>query len=376
MRNYTRFRVKYAYMDIYEQIGGIEKEIRETPYHKGTERHIGILKARLAKLKNEIIEKATTVHGGGGGRGFGLKQTGDATCVLVGLPSVGKSTLLNTLSAANSRVAPYAFTTLTVIPGMMDYKGAKIQILDVPGLISGAASGKGKGKSVLAVARNSDLVIFVIEANHYEQLKILEQELYESGVRLNQEPPQASWVKMDRGAIKLILGVPYLTISKAQIEEIAKEFRIGNAEITISENLNIDQLIDVFIGNRVYLPSITVVNKVDILPIKDIDEIRERGWIPISADQKIGLEELREKIWEKLEFIRIYLKPKEGTADKEKPMIVKRGQTVRDVHEKIAHEVGEEVKEGRIWGKSVKYNGQIVGLDHKLDDEDTLMLIS
>jgi small GTP-binding protein len=363
-------------MDIYEQISNIEKEIRETPYHKGTERHIGILKARSAKLKNEIIDKETKSHGSGGSGGFGLKQTGDATCVLVGFPSVGKSTLLNTLSAANSKVAPYAFTTLTVIPGMMDYKGAKIQILDVPGLISGAASGKGKGKSVLAVARNSDLVIFMIEANHYEQLKILEQELYESGVRLNQKPPQASWVKMDRGAIKLILGVPFLTISKAQIEEIAKEFRIGNAEITISEDLNIDQLIDVFIGNRAYLPSLTVVNKVDTLPIEEIQSIRERGWIPISADQKIGLDDLREKIWEKLEFIRIYLKPKEGSEDREKPMILKKGQTVRNVHERISHEVGEIVKEGRIWGKSVKYNGQIVGLGHELADEDTLMLIS
>eukprot|EP00976_Prorocentrum_cordatum_P041359 839119-Prorocentrum_minimum.AAC.2 len=67
---------------------------------------------------------------------------------LIGFPSVGKSTLLSTLTKTESEAAAYEFTTLTCIPGVIHYKDSKIQLLDLPGIIEGASEGKGRGRQV------------------------------------------------------------------------------------------------------------------------------------------------------------------------------------------------------------------------------------
>jgi ribosome-interacting GTPase 1 len=133
-----------------------------TQKNKATEKHVGILKAKLAKLKNEQL--APKGGGGGPGEGFDVSKSGDARVGLVGFPSVGKSTLLNKLTGTFSEVAAYEFTTLTCIPGNVHYKGAKIQLLDLPGIIEGAKDGKGRGRQVISVAKTCNLICIVLDA--------------------------------------------------------------------------------------------------------------------------------------------------------------------------------------------------------------------
>ena len=55
------------------------------------------------------------------------------------------------------------FTTTTVVPGALEHRGARIQILDIPGLIAGAAMGKGRGKEVISVVRGADLIVLLVD---------------------------------------------------------------------------------------------------------------------------------------------------------------------------------------------------------------------
>src|SRR5512135_623319 len=135
-------------MTIEEEIRAIQEEMDKTQKNKATEHHLGRLKAKMARLKDDLIKRAIASKGGGV-EGYSVKKSGDATVTLVGFPSVGKSTLINKLTDAHSEVGSYDFTTLDVIPGVMQYKDAKIQILDLPGLVKGAASGRGKGREVI-----------------------------------------------------------------------------------------------------------------------------------------------------------------------------------------------------------------------------------
>eukprot|EP00911_Craspedida_sp_UC1_P001723 UC1_evm1s1311 len=132
-----------------------------TQKNKATSAHLGLLKARLAKLRRELI--TPTGGGGGGGEGFDVAKTGDARVGFVGFPSVGKSTLLSNLAGVYSEVAAYEFTTLTTVPGVIRYKGAKIQLLDLPGIIEGAKDGKGRGRQVIAVARTCGLIFICLD---------------------------------------------------------------------------------------------------------------------------------------------------------------------------------------------------------------------
>ncbi len=360
-------------MGIQEDIKDVEDEIRKTPYNKATSHHIGKLKAKLARLRDEVEKKASSKSGGDG---YSVRKSGDATVALVGFPSVGKSTLLNKLTGANSEVGAYEFTTLDVIPGVLDYKGATIQILDVPGLVKGAASGRGRGKQVISVVRSSNLVIFIMDVFQTQHYKVLLDELYSAGIRVDQEPPDVTIKRQDRGGI-IISKTLELDLSDRLITAVLNEYRIHNAHVLIRENITVDQLIDAVLDNRVYVDSIKVVNKVDMADESLIEDAMATfpDSILISADKEKNLGAVKEAIFETLSFIRVYMKPQGEPADMDEPMIVVNGTTVGDICDKLHRDFRRKFRYSQIWGSSAKHPGQRAGLDHYLHDRDILTLI-
>jgi len=363
-----------------EQIREIEDELKNTKYNKATSLHIGRLKAKIAKLKDEAVARA--MKSSGTGEGYSVKKSGDGTVVLVGFPSVGKSTLLNSLTGTKSETAAYAFTTLTVVPGLMDYKGAKIQILDIPGLIAGAAMGKGRGKEVIAVVRTADLIIILGDVFNDRHIDVLVKELYDAGIRINKPKPDITIKKSGMGGIRLnTVGVA--TMELDEIRTILAENKIVNADVLIRGNVDQEDFIDAMIGNRRYIPAFVAINKVDLVDDQTRSEIEShlteqfgQSPIMISAVSGYNIIGLKDAIYNHLGFIQIFLKPVGGPADMEEPLIIRKDSTVEDVCNRLHRDFVDRFRYAKIWGDSVKHDAQRVGLPHVLANGDVLTIVT
>lgn len=364
-------------MGIPEKIKAIQDEILKTQLNKATEHHVGLLKAKIAKLRREQ-EKVQTKKSGISSDGFDIRRTGDATVVLIGLPSVGKSTLLNKITGSKSAVAAYRFTTLTVVPGILEYRGARIQVLDLPGIIEGASKGKGLGKRILSVARSADLVLLILDVFQPYHEDVLRNELNNIGIRLDQKPPNIIIEKAAIGGISIAQQVKLTELSEKLLKEILHVYGITSARVLIREDITAEQLVDHITGDKNYAQSITILNKIDLVDQKFLKNVRTKiksEVLPVSADSGINVDLLKEKIYEKLDFIRIYMRPKGGETDYEEPLIIRRDSTIEDVCNKLHRSMKKEFRYGLVWGKSVKFAGQRVSIHHVLKDEDVLTII-
>merc|ERR1719259_1524349 len=220
-----------------------------------------MLKAKLAKLRRELI---TPKSQGGGTGEFDVAKTGDARIGFVGFPSVGKSTLLSNLSGTYSEVADYEFTTLTTVPGVIKFMGAKIQLLDLPGIIEGAKDGKGRGKQVIAVARTCSLIFIVLdELKPLGHKRLIERELEGFGLRLNKTPPDITFRRKEKGGIHVNCVAAQSELDAELVKTICSEYKIHNADVILKQDCTTDDLIDVIKGNRVYMPVLYLLNKID-----------------------------------------------------------------------------------------------------------------
>ncbi|MDZ7688487.1 MAG: GTPase [Halobacteriales archaeon] len=366
-------------MGLEDEIQEIEEEIAETPYNKATEAHIGRLKAKLSKLKDELAEKESSSGGGGG---YDVPKHGDATVALVGFPSVGKSTLLNALTNAESETGSYEFTTLEVVPGMLKHRKVDIQLLDVPGLIEGASGGRGRGREVMSVLRSADLLLFLVDVFEPEQYAKLRGELHGNGIRMDTSPPDVHIQRRDRGGVD-VRKTDEVTLSDDVIEGTLREHGIVNAVVVVREDISVEELSDVILDNRVYIDSMVAVNKVDLADETVLERTRDvladegvDSAVGVSAEEERGLETLKDRIFDELDLTRVYLKPQGGEADFEEPLVLEGKATVGDAAEKIHRRFDGGFRYAKLWGESAKHDGQQVGEDHELADGDVLTIIT
>tara|TARA_B100000768_G_scaffold51156_1_gene49830 strand:- start:817 stop:1968 length:1152 start_codon:yes stop_codon:yes gene_type:complete len=365
---------------IKEQIELIRAEIDKTQKNKATNAHIGKLKAKIAQLK--IKEEKAHAHSkaSGGGKGFEIKKSGDATVALVGFPSVGKSTLISQVTDAHSEVAGYAFTTLTCIPGVMEHRGAKIQILDLPGLIKGAAEGKGRGREILNVIRSADMVLYIVDPFQDAHFNVLHRELHNAGLRLNETRPPVFIKRTERGGIDVRTTVEQTHLEDEEMGDIIRSFGFTSAIVTLRNDTTAEQIVDCLAQNRIYEKAVIAINKIDIATEEELVHARSNlpeNWpvMRISAFKGMGLEDLKDFIYDNLGFMQVFLKPQGQDADMEEPLIVKDDTTVERICNKLHRNFVRKFRYARVKGPSAKFDWQRVGLDHLLKDGDVLTIV-
>lgn len=130
-----------------KKVKHLEELLSVTPTHKGTENLRAQLKRKLSKLKKKQpqIKK--------GGKTYTVKKEGDLQISIVGLPNSGKSTFLKKWTSAEPKIAKYPYTTKEPEVGMFKWKDLEFQLVEIPSTFD---------REILGVARNSDLIIFLI----------------------------------------------------------------------------------------------------------------------------------------------------------------------------------------------------------------------
>ena len=161
------------------------------PKHKGTAK-LGVqVKKQISALQREIEEKKRKKKSRGRSKFF-IDKEGAAQIALIGLSNVGRSSLLSATTNANVKISPDLYTTKVPIPGMLNYRDIQFQILETPALIKGAANGKAWGLQTLALARNADGLILMVELSHdpVGQLSLILSELEKTRIIVNKPKGQ------------------------------------------------------------------------------------------------------------------------------------------------------------------------------------------
>ncbi|KAF8758923.1 Developmentally regulated GTP-binding protein [Rhizoctonia solani] len=332
-----------------------------TQKNKATEYHLGLLKAKLARYRAQLLEP--TSKGGKPGEGFDVQKSGDARVALIGFPSVGKSTLLSLTTKTASEAASYEFTTLTAIPGVLEYEGVRIQLLDLPGIVEGASQ----------VAKTADLILMMLDATKStEQRRLLEYELDAVGIRLNKSKPDVVFKQKAAGGITINATVKLTKIDEKAIRTILAGYKIHNCDVMIREDITIDEFIDVLL-------------------VRDEPEVG----VPALRSPLIliifqSIDYLLERIWGELGLVKIYTKKRGEHPDLTDPICLRKGATIEVgtyAMASIAHSLkslnmllfGEWFTTAhltvidKVFGQGKWYQ---VGLTHQVADEDVVSIFT
>ncbi|MDJ0664740.1 MAG: TGS domain-containing protein [Acidimicrobiia bacterium] len=316
-----------------ERLECLREMYRTIPKHKGTEHIRADIKTRMKELTETLA--GPKKGGARSGPPTVIKPDGAAQVALLGPPNSGKSALHSRLTGSHSASEPYPFATQYPQPGMMPVGDIHLQLVDLP-----SVAPEHPIPWIANALQPADCCLLIADLAHagtIDRIAALHEMLADRRVHL-----------VDRWPVD------------------------GDITEAIADP-------DPF---AVYLPTLLVVNKIDLEPeYRDDVEVFEEltgytyPYLGVSALTGEGLEELGRWLTQRLEVVRVYTKIPGQEPDMTRPFTVRRGQTVQDVARLVHKDVARSLRYARVWG-AASFDGQQVGPDHQVVDGDVLELHS
>jgi ribosome-interacting GTPase 1 len=301
-----------------EKIACLEEMLAVMPKHKGTDHLRAELRTKIAKLTESMGKKAATAR-----MSLKIEKAGAAQVAVIGPPNTGKSQIVASLTSAKPTVAAYPYTTQTATPGMMNFENIQLQLIDTPPI-----GEQPPEWWLLNIIRRADVLMIV--------------------VNLGQDA-----VAQADAIIKLLnekrIG---LGPSKADADD-------EDSPVSYKKALIVGNMADLDAGGQNYRA------------LQGRYEVK----LPTIAISAISgnLNDLKRKLFQILDVIRVYTKTPGGKPDMTDPIVLEKGSTLEMAAASIHKSFAQRMKFARIWG-SGKFDGVMVKRDHVLQDGDIIEL--
>lgn len=299
-----------------EKIAALEEMMATIPRHKGTDHLWRDLRRKMSELTQQVGKR-----GGAARASMLIDKVGAAQVAIIGLTNSGKSQLMGTVTAAAPQVGDYPFVTQVATPGMMEYENIQIQLIDTPALAPQIMQW-----SLPHMLRRADALLILIDLG---------------------KDPIAQTEEIVRLLTKMRISIGVGDTGDETIIAQKRALIVGNKIDAAGAQQNLTKLQEKY-GQR--------------LPV-----------VAISAREKIGLEELRQKIYRLLDIIRVYTKAPGQKAEYKDPIVLSRGSTLAEAAAVVHKDFAAKLKYARLWG-SGKHDGIAVKRDHILQDGDVIEL--
>jgi ribosome-interacting GTPase 1 len=341
----------------------------------------GQIKKKMAVLRKDMEERKTKRAASRGGPKFFIEKEGAAQVALLGVTKAGKSCLLTAVTNANVLVSAAPYATREPVPSIMNFEDMQFQIVEAPALMEGSADGRAWGLQTLAVARNADGLILMVDlaANPVAQLKLILGELEKSRVLVNKPKGRVDIDRRYAGAsLRIILVGKLVDCTMREVEALVRSYRITDAIVKISGEVTLDDVEDAIFESTTYRPAVIVANKLDLPGAKANLRLLEAfvgGKTPVvavSCEKKLGLEQLGGALFKALGIMRIYTKEPGDRAVSNNPFTLKKGATLHDLARSIHTDFARDFAFAKVWSERLAFSPQKVGLGFVLEDGDVV----